>query len=658
MALEIRQGIRALIRTVVPGNPPAGQKLLFPRDLAWADLNSAGVETAVAMDRGTDQGRALRTFRGSYLGGVTSSPSDILIVGASFEEGHGTTLMTNGWTQVMRDNLRKLAQPKGLAGGGSVPASNSAYQAGVGNYFGYNPFQMYPSGLYPDSPIIATAGTFNPITTFGLGLRGISALNGSSFTIEFYGTGCDLVYSTDPTWGTFTWAVDGGGTTSQATTAANSSGNRIQIRGLTRGRHTVQCVTTAAGSGGQGVQHEGAVFYDGDEASGIRVWQAAKSGAKAMDFVSGTGSTLWVNSIQTWNVPDLCIINLGFNDIFATTGARTAAQVKTDLQSIITLVKNRCTTLGAVTPSFVVMASFNVNPGGTSAPVDTWPNAVKAIYDLADADDDVCVFDYQHWFGKVSETAVSTRGGILVADGLHPTDGGAAIIGGAITNFLLDSSERMRDIVRYGTSIRTSALPAVTTPLGASEFPVNEAGTSKKMTLAQINAYTEPVRSVITAAQTLTTAADTYITNSAIILPQPRMQGGVVYRCYLVLTKTAAGVTAPVLTVRLGTAGTLSDAALSAFTGIAQTGVVDTAFLEFMCVFRAHSSTATIYSSYRFDHKLASTGFMTQSATADGGVSGSVNTTTANVRIGISLNAAALGAWTVQAGEAQLENLL
>lgn len=37
---------------------------------------------------------------------------------------------------------------------------------------------------------------------------------------------------------------------------------------------------------------------------------------------------------------------------------------------------------------------------------------------------------------------------------------------------------------------KTSALPAVTTVAGATEIPVNEAGTSKKLTVDQIKVYT------------------------------------------------------------------------------------------------------------------------------------------------------------------------
>jgi hypothetical protein len=205
---------------------------------------------------------------------------------------------------------------------------------------------------------------------------------------------------------------------------------------------------------------------------------------------------------------------------------------------------------------------------------------------------------------------------------------------------------------------KVSALSAASALTGSEVVPLVQGGATVGATMAQVNAYAEPIRQVIVSTQSLSANTDTYVASSALILPQSRMQAGVVARWHLVLTKTAAGTATPTINVRLGTAGTTSDAALTAFTGIAQTAVADTAWLEVMAVFRAHSSTATVYSSYRLDHKLAATGFATQSAVADGGVSGSVNTTTANVRIGLSINPGVSGVWTVQAGECQLENVL
>jgi lysophospholipase L1-like esterase len=568
-----------------------------------------------------DEGRALRTFRGAYLGGVATTPTDILIVGASTEEGYGTTQMNNAWPMVFRDDLRAYAQPKGMAGGGSISGSvtPALYQAGVGNYFGFGGIGRYTGGAdgtYPDTPMFGVSGTFSVTTTFGLGLRGIAALtNGATFSLEWFGTGMDLVYSTDPTFGAFTWAVDGGSTTAVNTNPASSNGNRVQIRGLARGRHTVQVVVTSLGSGGA-VAYEGAAFYDGDEGGGIRVWQAARAGYSAFSFVATTGQTGWINSIQTWNLPDLVIINLGFNDW---TQGRTSAQWKTDTLAIIAAIKARCNTLSAgFVPSFVLMTMFAATPAG-SAHVEPWANFIIKAREIAQADEEVCHFDFQKWFGRPTETAISTRGGILVADGVHASDSGAAIMGGALAEFVLGSAERMRDLVRYGTQAASPTYnAAITTP--AAGF-----------------------------------AADTYVTGSAVAIPVGRIKPGAIYRCKLKVSKTGAGVATPIVQVRLGTAATTADTSRATLTFAAQTAVADDGFIEVFVTVRATgSSTGVIHAVGVLDHSLAATGLSTANTSIKEATSSTFDTTTPTF-IGISVNGGTSAAWTISMVQAELQ---
>lgn len=205
---------------------------------------------------------------------------------------------------------------------------------------------------------------------------------------------------------------------------------------------------------------------------------------------------------------------------------------------------------------------------------------------------------------------------------------------------------------------KISALPAVSTPAGTDELVVNQGGTSKKVTLAQLDAYIDPPQAINLASQTLS-AADTYVTGSRIVLPQARMQAGTVYRAKLVITKTAAGVATPVFNVRIGTAGTTSDTSRLAYTGVAQTAVVDTAYLEVQMTFRAVGASAIVAAWLRFDHDLATTGFATATRGFQGqAVSGTFDSTTASTGVGISINGGASSAWTVQQCYAELLNLV
>lgn len=204
---------------------------------------------------------------------------------------------------------------------------------------------------------------------------------------------------------------------------------------------------------------------------------------------------------------------------------------------------------------------------------------------------------------------------------------------------------------------KISALTAVTTPAGTDEFAVNQGGTSKKLTLSQINAYTDQLFSVATAAQGPGFSSDTYVTASRIVLPQARMQAGVVYRAKLVITKTGAGTATPVFTLRTGTAGSTTDTSRLAYTGVAQTAVVDTAYLEIQATFRVVGASAVLAAWLRFDHDLASTGFANATRGFQGqAVSSAFDSTTASMGIGLSINGGTSAAWTVQQCFAELLN--
>lgn len=206
---------------------------------------------------------------------------------------------------------------------------------------------------------------------------------------------------------------------------------------------------------------------------------------------------------------------------------------------------------------------------------------------------------------------------------------------------------------------KVSALTAATSLNTADELYVVQGGVSKKVTIGVMDAYTGPVRRVATAAQGPGFAADTYVTDSRIVLPQTRMQAGTLYRARMVFTKTAAGTATPIINVRTGTAGTTSDISRLTWTGVAQTAVVDTAFIEFQCTFRAVGASGVLASWMRFDHDLATTGF----ATATRGfqistVSGTFDTSTASMGIGVSVNGGTSAAWTLQQCYAELVNLV
>lgn len=208
-----------------------------------------------------------------------------------------------------------------------------------------------------------------------------------------------------------------------------------------------------------------------------------------------------------------------------------------------------------------------------------------------------------------------------------------------------------------------SALPADTTPAGTDEFAANQGGTSKKVTLSQINAYCEPVSAASTSAQSATFATDTYLGGSLVTVTPARLQAGSFYRLKFDASKTAAGTATAVVTLRMGTTGTTSDAAICALSfSSAQTAAIDSGLIEVMANFRSvGSGTTAVVAATLFLMKSATsaTGFLSAGVAnmAPVKVTSSGFDSSTVTKIGASLNAGTSAAWTVTTVQADMLNL-
>lgn len=168
---------------------------------------------------------------------------------------------------------------------------------------------------------------------------------------------------------------------------------------------------------------------------------------------------------------------------------------------------------------------------------------------------------------------------------------------------------------------------------------------------------TKDLNNASIANQTLGTG-DTYLTGSDIAIPTGKIQAKTVYRCRFNVVKTAAGVAAPVITVRVGTAASTADTARGSATFAAQTGAIDEGILEVECGFRAAGAAAIIQTIGKLWHRLSTTGLnVTAPITVVLNTGASFDITAANLKIGCSVNAGAASAWTVSLVSAELVNL-
>lgn len=157
-------------------------------------------------------------------------------------------------------------------------------------------------------------------------------------------------------------------------------------------------------------------------------------------------------------------------------------------------------------------------------------------------------------------------------------------------------------------------------------------------------------------------AADTYLAGSAINMPTGMPVVGTTYHLMFDMVKTAAGTATFVATVRYGTAGTTSDAAILTFTFTAGTAAADTGTFELWLHFRTvgSSTSAVVVGTIQCRHHLAATGLTTLGAAGMGQittVSSGFSSTPAGSILGVSINGGASFSGTNTIVEAQAYNL-
>jgi hypothetical protein len=152
-------------------------------------------------------------------------------------------------------------------------------------------------------------------------------------------------------------------------------------------------------------------------------------------------------------------------------------------------------------------------------------------------------------------------------------------------------------------------------------------------------------------------ATDTYLTGSDLKFPTGYPQIGTAYILTFDVSKTAAGTATPIITVRLGTAGTTADTARCTFTFSAGTGATDVAAVTVTCVFRAvGSGTSAVLQGRAQSDSQPTTGFSSLIKAVQN-TSGGFDSTVAGLIIGASYNGGTSAAHTVQLVTAELKQL-
>lgn len=160
-----------------------------------------------------------------------------------------------------------------------------------------------------------------------------------------------------------------------------------------------------------------------------------------------------------------------------------------------------------------------------------------------------------------------------------------------------------------------------------------------------------------TSTQTVSSNSDVYLAGSAVTVPAGKIQAGTRYRCRFNVVKTAAGTQAPVITLRVGTAGTTADTTRATLTFALQTAAADEGMFEVICVFRAAGATAVIQALGNLWHRLVTTGLnVTGVFTSVLNTSASFDVTAAT-KIGLALNVSTQSSWAVSLVDAEVIGL-
>lgn len=204
------------------------------------------------------------------------------------------------------------------------------------------------------------------------------------------------------------------------------------------------------------------------------------------------------------------------------------------------------------------------------------------------------------------------------------------------------------------TDTKISALTNYVSPIGADIYPVVDTTNSqtKGMTAANLH-YT--YHNASTSAQGAGFATDTYLVGSNLALPSGSPYVATTFRLTFDVVKTAAGTATPIITVRIGTAGTTADAAINTLTFGAGTAAIDTGQFEVICCFRTVGSgtAAVLQARANLTSNLATTG-LSNAVKCVTSTSSGFNSTTASSIIGVSYNGGASASHTVQLVRAEL----
>lgn len=244
--------------------------------------------------------------------------------------------------------------------------------------------------------------------------------------------------------GQFTVSIDGGaGVVVPAVVGTIAGGFTWDSGPLSTAAHTVRITSSDAVFPSR---IEGVMFFNGNGNSsgaqgsltagnaltgtGVRVWNGAKFGTKAITFAAASATTWWTDGLDKI-APRLVTMMFGTNEINA---GDVATTMRTNIVAIIDRINTVMDAAVQPRPSYVLIV-----PHGTGALSTTADAYALAIRNAAN-DRGCAVFDMREVTGFVGTSAADTYGYTATADGatrLHLSDAGHRVLGQLLADYLL-----------------------------------------------------------------------------------------------------------------------------------------------------------------------------------------------------------------------------
>lgn len=255
--------------------------------------------------------------------------------------------------------------------------------------------------------------------TNNFGNRTMSWGTNAAVTLTYVGTSFKLQYALGGS--NFTSNVDSSGAVTVTVGAGSTNQGVYSSPILASGSHTAVFTPTA----GQAIQVTGAIIYNGDEATGVSIFEDALYGQTTTSALAGWASSTGLVDPLSPNIcpnPVLVTLMFGLNDNH--NGISTATY-KTNLQSIIANVKALCTNQ----PIFLLCGQWLA---GAYAPDGV--NFGIAASQVAAADPLNCI--YSSFLSTITGTN-------LGGDGIHPNEAGMLAIANQIAAIFTSTASPM-----------------------------------------------------------------------------------------------------------------------------------------------------------------------------------------------------------------------